>query len=175
MAERALCRQTPKVGAGCPNWARPVLCGGRSEMSVPTANAAAQSPTATQRFGCTNLKHSAIAVFLVQHTSKPPLVLSRFLFSAAPHSRPQRDMSKEMTPAGGAGVSLGWTRCSGKRSCPTTHKISPVDRPAKFKATETGTSIKPIIRNYSRYQQRWKHLLPILFAHFKLCIFGHTG
>src|SRR6478735_1266735 len=29
---------TPKVGAGCLNWARPDLCGGRSAMSVPTAN-----------------------------------------------------------------------------------------------------------------------------------------
>jgi len=28
---------TSKVGAGCLNWARPVLCGGRSAMSVPTA------------------------------------------------------------------------------------------------------------------------------------------
>src|SRR5271165_1160421 len=40
LAKRTLCRQTPEVGAGCPNRARPVLCGGRSEMSVPTANAA---------------------------------------------------------------------------------------------------------------------------------------
>src|SRR6516165_2429589 len=30
-------RQIPKVGAECPNWARSVLCGGRSVMSVPTA------------------------------------------------------------------------------------------------------------------------------------------
>ena len=30
-------RHTPKVGAECPNWARSVLCGGRSAMSVPTA------------------------------------------------------------------------------------------------------------------------------------------
>src|SRR5664280_498146 len=50
MAERALCRQIPKVGAGCPNWARPVLCGGRSEMSVPTANAAGRRrPAAAER------------------------------------------------------------------------------------------------------------------------------
>ena len=40
LAKRTLRRQTPEVGAGCPNWARPVLCGGRSEMSVPTANTA---------------------------------------------------------------------------------------------------------------------------------------
>ena len=33
----ALCRQTPKVGAECLNWARSDLCGGRSVMSVPTA------------------------------------------------------------------------------------------------------------------------------------------
>ena len=31
------CRQTPKVGAECPNWARSDLCGGRSVMGVPTA------------------------------------------------------------------------------------------------------------------------------------------
>jgi len=28
MAERAFRRQTPEVGAGCLNWARPDLCGG---------------------------------------------------------------------------------------------------------------------------------------------------
>ena len=33
----ALCRQTPKVGAECPNWARWDLCGG-PVMSVPAAN-----------------------------------------------------------------------------------------------------------------------------------------
>src|SRR3954452_12217117 len=38
LAECALCRQTPKVGAECPNWARSDLCGGRSAMDVPTAN-----------------------------------------------------------------------------------------------------------------------------------------
>src|SRR6184192_635270 len=32
---KTLCRHTPKVGAVCPNWARTVLCGGRSVMSVP--------------------------------------------------------------------------------------------------------------------------------------------
>ena len=32
--------KTPEVGAECPNWARSVLCGGRSAMSVPTAIAA---------------------------------------------------------------------------------------------------------------------------------------
>ena len=31
----ALRRQTPEVGAECPNRARPVLCGGRSAMGVP--------------------------------------------------------------------------------------------------------------------------------------------
>ena len=30
-------RQTPEVGAVCANWARSVLCGGRSVMGVPTA------------------------------------------------------------------------------------------------------------------------------------------
>jgi hypothetical protein len=33
----ALWRQASEVGAECPNWARSVLCGGRSAMSVPTA------------------------------------------------------------------------------------------------------------------------------------------
>ena len=35
VARRALCRQTPKVGAVCRNRARPDLCGGRSVMGVP--------------------------------------------------------------------------------------------------------------------------------------------
>src|SRR5271170_4718933 len=43
MAQSALCRQTPEVGAGCLNWASPDLCGGRSAMSVPTAIAGASS------------------------------------------------------------------------------------------------------------------------------------
>src|SRR5208282_6694257 len=34
----AACRQIVLVGAGCLNWARPDLCGGRSVMTVPTAN-----------------------------------------------------------------------------------------------------------------------------------------
>ena len=38
LAQCALRRQTPEVGAECPNWARSDLCGGRSAMSVPTAN-----------------------------------------------------------------------------------------------------------------------------------------
>jgi hypothetical protein len=38
LAQCALCRQTPEVGAECPNWARSDLCGGRSAMRVPTAN-----------------------------------------------------------------------------------------------------------------------------------------
>ncbi len=37
LAERPLRRQTSKVGAGCLNRARPVLCGGRAVMRVPTA------------------------------------------------------------------------------------------------------------------------------------------
>ena len=37
LASNTFRRQTSKVGAGCLNWARPVLCGGRSVMSVPTA------------------------------------------------------------------------------------------------------------------------------------------
>src|SRR5208283_2492293 len=39
LAQRAVRRQTPKVGAECPNWARSDLSGGRSEMGVPTGNA----------------------------------------------------------------------------------------------------------------------------------------
>src|ERR1700737_1969757 len=37
LAGPTLSRQTPKVGAECPNRARSVLCGGRLAMSVPTA------------------------------------------------------------------------------------------------------------------------------------------
>src|SRR5258708_38333138 len=37
LARCALCSQTPKVGAVCPNWARTVLCGGREVTRVPTA------------------------------------------------------------------------------------------------------------------------------------------
>ena len=37
MAERAVRRQTPEVGAGCLNWACPDLCGGRGVTRVPTA------------------------------------------------------------------------------------------------------------------------------------------
>jgi len=39
LAKCALCRQTPEVGAECPNWARSELSGGRSETGVPTGNA----------------------------------------------------------------------------------------------------------------------------------------
>src|SRR6266478_3712267 len=42
LAECALRRQTPEVGAECPNWARSELSGGRSETSVPTGNALAR-------------------------------------------------------------------------------------------------------------------------------------
>src|SRR5262249_26796936 len=37
LARSALRRQTPKVGAGCPNWARPDPCGGCPAMGIPTA------------------------------------------------------------------------------------------------------------------------------------------
>ena len=37
MAGPALCRQTPEVGAGCPNRARPDLCGGCPVTGIPTA------------------------------------------------------------------------------------------------------------------------------------------
>ena len=37
LARSALRRQTPKVGAGCSNWARPDLCGGCPVMGIPTA------------------------------------------------------------------------------------------------------------------------------------------
>jgi hypothetical protein len=43
LAERAVCRQTPAVGAVCGNSARTDLCGGRSAMGVPTANTADRS------------------------------------------------------------------------------------------------------------------------------------
>src|SRR5712675_3138400 len=38
LAECALRRQTPEVGAECPNWARSELSGGRLETNVPTGN-----------------------------------------------------------------------------------------------------------------------------------------
>src|SRR6202011_1343632 len=47
LAQCALCSQTPEVGAECPNWARSDLCGGRSAMRVPTANAARLAVAAT--------------------------------------------------------------------------------------------------------------------------------
>jgi hypothetical protein len=37
VARESLRRQTPKVGAVCPNWARTDLCGGREVTRVPTA------------------------------------------------------------------------------------------------------------------------------------------
>ena len=37
--ETAVCRHTPKVGAVCGKAARTDLCGGRGEISVPTATA----------------------------------------------------------------------------------------------------------------------------------------
>jgi hypothetical protein len=40
---RHVCRQTPKVGAVCPNRARTDLCGGRRAISVPTAISAPRS------------------------------------------------------------------------------------------------------------------------------------
>src|SRR6202030_3454758 len=38
LGECALRRQTPEVGAECPNWARSELSRGRSETNVPTGN-----------------------------------------------------------------------------------------------------------------------------------------
>src|SRR5258707_8882403 len=43
VAECALRRQTPEVGAECPNWARSELSGGRSETNVPTGNTASRT------------------------------------------------------------------------------------------------------------------------------------
>src|SRR5450432_2173230 len=37
VASEPLRRQTPEVGAVCPNWARTDLCGGREVTRVPTA------------------------------------------------------------------------------------------------------------------------------------------
>ena len=50
LAKCALCRQTPEVGAECPNWARSDLCGGRSVMGVPTAHTRPERPPIG--FGC---------------------------------------------------------------------------------------------------------------------------
>src|ERR1700680_3672401 len=44
LAECALRRQTPEVGAECPNWARSELSGGRSETGVPTGNVFGHRP-----------------------------------------------------------------------------------------------------------------------------------
>lgn len=37
VAEPAICRQAPEVGAVCPNWARTDLCGGCPVTGIPTA------------------------------------------------------------------------------------------------------------------------------------------
>lgn len=37
VARLSLPRQSPEIGAGCLNWARPDLCGGRPVTAVPTA------------------------------------------------------------------------------------------------------------------------------------------
>ena len=50
MAKCALCRQTPEVGAECPNWARSDLCGGRLETAVPAAIGISRGRTANQGF-----------------------------------------------------------------------------------------------------------------------------
>src|SRR5207302_8135130 len=47
LAKRALCRQTPKVGAVCGKAARTDLCGGRAVMDVPTA---IQKPSSRSEF-----------------------------------------------------------------------------------------------------------------------------
>ena len=41
---RHVCRQTPEVGAVCPNWARTDLCGGCPVTGIPTAITGATSP-----------------------------------------------------------------------------------------------------------------------------------
>src|ERR1700719_1343486 len=51
LAECALRRQTPEVGAECPNWARSELSGGRSETNVPTGNLKTR-PLKTGAFFC---------------------------------------------------------------------------------------------------------------------------
>ena len=43
VARETLRRQTPEVGAVCPNWARTDLCGGREVTRVPTAKGARAS------------------------------------------------------------------------------------------------------------------------------------
>src|SRR6202161_2440819 len=44
VAREAIRRQTPKVGAICPNWARMYLFGGREVTRVPTAIVIGQPP-----------------------------------------------------------------------------------------------------------------------------------
>jgi len=51
LARTTLRRHSPKVGAGCPNWARPVLCGGRAVMRIPTATSTLGLAAALLLFG----------------------------------------------------------------------------------------------------------------------------
>src|SRR5216684_1640466 len=73
-AHTASSPSTPEVGAVCGKAARTVLCGGRSEMSVPTA-IAALAMTALHRtvFGC--LKIQTVAIEYERAT--PPAVVAR--------------------------------------------------------------------------------------------------
>jgi hypothetical protein len=45
---RHVCRQTPEVGAVCPNWARTDLCGGCPVTGIPTAITAHERPVVVQ-------------------------------------------------------------------------------------------------------------------------------
>src|SRR5262245_47929521 len=63
LARCALCCQTPKVGAVCPNWARTVLCGGREVTRVPTA---IQDPKRTLPTKNCVLHRIAVPIFAIQ-------------------------------------------------------------------------------------------------------------
>src|SRR5690348_3292856 len=51
VAKPAFRRQTSKVGAGCGNAARPVLCGGCPVMGIPTAIVMSVPPVPNHRDG----------------------------------------------------------------------------------------------------------------------------
>ena len=73
LAERAFRRQTPEVGAGCLNWARPDLCGGRGVTRVPTAilRARAQSTICTHSRVCYSEEASLVDLAVAPLTQPP--------------------------------------------------------------------------------------------------------
>src|SRR5713226_8709737 len=70
LAVSTLCRHTPKVGAVCGKSARTDLCGGRSAMSVPTANEESAGITECSVGTCEpGARRREVAVALVPRSS----------------------------------------------------------------------------------------------------------